>query len=273
MDRTNETRKARAAWAWQWALLPGLLVAVALSGGCDTVYGIGVAPREGWYFMGAVEPRVEIASYKVDELGSRIQTTAAHPADTPLFGGQTVTNVQASRTVGSPVVMGKAGVGYADGNLDIRLTGGLGVRLNSLAGADDYREGLHHVRRQVNDPRGGTIGSFVYTQVYPERLSLIPALGVTARVAERVDVDLELGFPITEWHAQSGHDRFGQWQNVQNESDQVVGLRYSAGVGLDLTERLRFIVNGFAESHEPTFANQDARIVGWGGFVGLEFSW
>jgi len=236
------------------------------------------------------------------KLGSRIKTTAVHPADAGFLVGATSTqpdgcfiaaeepddhydfdddddefdyycrqgNINLAPTAGLFVGIGTEAVMAYAGTL---------VRLNPVYWADGYREGIYSIRKQISDVRPDSQASYVYARVRPGATSVIPSAGVRGTLGQWFAAG-EVGFPYQRWYAESGHDRFGEWQRMQSDHWTGFGVRYSATVGRTLDDVLDSygLVGLFAtlvyEDYERVkFLGERADISGVGLTFGVLWAW
>lgn len=248
-------------------LVTGILSAAIFLGGCSVG---NASKKEGLYPLAGFNLGAESIKYKVKKLGKKIQTTPVHPDDSGFLTGQTTTNLEGDKERDFALkVGGDIGVGYNADSADVRFRFGGDIRYNPLSGSD-FREGLYDTKQQVSDVRPPGSGSFVFTQLNPDAITLIPRIGIETTLFEKLDFGVEVGFPYMEWAIKSGHDRWGRWQTVQKDSWKGFGKRYAGKIGWRLENGLIFL-SVFKESYKPDFAGEDAEIEDVGIFIGYEY--
>jgi len=233
------------------------------------------------------------------KLGSRIKTTPVHPADAGFLSGATSTQPDNcfldwteseddydshhhhghghdhdhDYDPGKINLAPTAGVFVGVGTDALRAYVGASVRVNPMYWADSYRDGMYSIRKQVSDVRDDDFASFVYSQVRPGAMSIIPAAGVRVAIDKWVFIG-EVGFPYQRWYAESGHDRFGKWQEMQSDHWTGFGIRYSATVGRKFNENMGFFGTVLYEDYERVkFLGQRADISGAGAMFGAMWHW
>ncbi|MFH1746215.1 MAG: hypothetical protein ABIG44_04145 [Planctomycetota bacterium] len=259
--------------------------------GCGVEYrageGEGEKGGDAIYMAGKVRLGIEAMSYKT-RLGSRIQTTAVHPADAGFLTGATATEPdrfhvgnedrrdgdeddnreEEDQLNWAPTV----GVFGSVGTEALRAVVGLSGRVNLLAGRTGYREGLYSVRKQHSDMRSDSNASYVFTQVWPGPAAFIPSAGLESRIGP-VFLAGEVGFPYQEWNVRSGHDRGGRWQTVQRDSWTGWGIRYAGTVGVKDDDTTYFVTGAYEDFGRVKFAGQRGDISGITVMFGMMVEW
>ncbi len=224
------------------------------------------AEKESIYLSTKARYGLEFIIVGFKDLGSQIQTTPVHPDDSSFLTGQTTTNLDESDW-GFGLTAGLVG---SIGNDDLRLKIGADIRLN-LFRKDDYREGIYDVKQQVSDTRPASSGSFVFTQVIPDYFTYIPFAGVEKVLSESLLLSFEFGLPYMKWEVRSGHDRWGKWQTVQEDSWSGFGRRYTGTIAFKRDGKNVWFISGFYERYRPEFAEGKADATCFGGLIGVRF--
>ena len=224
-------------------------------------------PKEGVY--SAVEARLvmDLVYYKAD-LGKKITTTPVHSSDSGFLSGETTTKPGGGTTFAPGL-----GLFGSIGTENLRVIGGISSRWNTLHHEDGYREGFHSTKQQVSDIRPPSRGSFVFTQLVPGTFTFIPSVGLEGKIRENLTIGATVGFPYMEWTARSGHDRWGSWETVQDDSWKGFGTRYTGTLGWDLNDSDKIFLGVFWEEYRPEFAGEGAEISGIGGLFGFIRRW
>jgi len=209
---------------------------------------------------------LDVVFYKA-HLESGVASTPVHPDDTWLL--DETTSTQPDTSLGRRADVAPMGGLFATwGSERLRLLGGVYARWNLLHYADGYREGLYSVRQQRSDPRPAWDAAFVFSQVTPGPVSLIPTAGVEGNIG-RLKWGAEVGFPLTGWDLRSGHDRYARWDSVETESWRGFGIRYAGTLAFAPTDAHRWFVSGVYERYDCDFGKVD----GLGVLIGFTLSW
>jgi len=167
-----------------------------------------------------------------------------------------------------------AGLFLGAGTDVMKVYAGTSVRVNPIHWADGYREGIYSIRKQVSDVRDDANASFVFSQVRPGAMSLVPAAGLRVAI-DRWMFQGEVGFPLQKWYVRSGHDRFGRWQTVRRDDWTGFGMRYSGTIGWEMDEDGSgfFATVSYEDFPRVKFAGQRAHVSGVGALLGIMFRW
>lgn len=236
---------------WKTRLTMLLLVGALASYGCTL--GLKKEKKQGIYHAARAYIGFDIIRYDVD-LGKKIQTTPVHPGDSGFLSGATTTDVG-----GGWDCAPKVRLESSFGNKNFRLRIGTDVRYNvsSLTG---YREGIYDTRQQTSDTRPPGSGSFVYTQLKPDSFTYVPSIGLEATILENIILNAEYGFPYTGFEVSSGHDRYGKWQAVQEDSWKGFGRSIGGGIDFILDDEASLSLLVRQERYKPEFIGEKARI-------------
>jgi len=239
-------------------------VAAMAAGGCAVDIPLTApANPEGLYVATKARLGLDAIAYRAD-VDDELATTAVHPDDVGMFTGATKANPD-NFDLDQLNIAPAAGLFASVGTRALRLFGGVTGRLNLLYfSRDGYRKGIHDTRQQASDPRPGAVGSFVFTQVNPGIVGLIPSAGLEANLG-KLRLTAEVGFPYQRWEFRSGHDRWGRWQTVQSGSWTGLGIRYGGALGYRFNHSLDLFAAAFYESYDTSFG----AVEGVGGVVGF----
>jgi hypothetical protein len=197
--------------------------------------------------------QLELSQYTAD-LDTAFATTPVHPADAGFLTGST--SVQPDSYMNAGLRLGI--IGYATSGY-VRLGMGCDAAFNTLGGLDSEREGMYDTRQQVSDTRPAGSGSFVFSQVTPSYWTIMPCLEASVGNFESITFTLGIGFPFMEWEAKSGHDRFGSWQTVQDDSWTGVGTRFYLAGNFNLDDNMAFSLGGYTEKYSPGFGDVEGK--------------
>ena len=198
------------------------------------------------------------------DIGDAIQTTGVHPDDAGFLTGTTTTDLD-----GEDGLLPRVGLMASIGTNKMRVTCGTDLRF-CLAG-DDYQKGWYDTRQHSSDQRPPSGGSFVFTQLTPDLLSMMPYVALEVWLHEKVILGIEAGFPYTGFEARSGHDRFGSWKTVQKDDWSGFGTRFAGTAGYKYDDNLLISLGAFQESYQAEFVGEDADIKGGGGFIEFRY--
>lgn len=248
-----------------------MFVAVGMffSGCAVNVPLAGEEAKEGIYSKTEMRLGIEPIVYKAD-LGEKIKTTPVHPHDFSFLSGATSTEPD-KKTTWAPT----AGLFGSIGSKNLRVVGGVSGRWNMLHHDDGFREGFYDTKQQASDIRPASKGSFVFTQLVPDVFTFIPSVGLEGEI-KNLTIGATVGFPYMGWTARSGHDRWGSWETVQDDSWRGFGTRYTGTLGFNLSDENdddKFFISVFYEEYRPEFAGEKAKISGIGGFIGFIHRW
>jgi len=201
----------------------------------------------------AVEGVIDGISYDV-ELGEAIQTTDVHPDDSGFLNGETTTDVSSALDLGF-----RFGLHYTQYYRKLGLKAGLDARFNLYTSGGGYRTGIYDTEQQSSDTRPPGSGSFVYTKLQCGYFTPIPFLGLQYR-GSRWLLELDAGLPYGHFKAESGHDRFGDWEKVQRETWTGWGQWYQARIGLITQKDRAYVLGVYMEEYEAEFLEEPADI-------------
>lgn len=153
-------------------------------------------------------------AYSMPEIPDALQTVPAHPADSPT--GETTADLEPyfnyAFKLNLRVPLYESG--------DSLLYGGVDLGVGPATSA--YREGIYDT--ELCDYGGE---SYAYVQLIPSYFSAAPVLGLQYSA-----IFAEISFPYTGFTLENGHDRYGDWEEVEKYEWQGFGQRYLVGFSL-----------------------------------------
>lgn len=223
-----------------------LIGSLIINSGCGLKVG-GNYPLNDTFSVGTnINANLEDLHYDFN-LDEDIQTTPVNPWDSGFLKGGTATDLTSAN---SPNVR----VG-AEGHLGIKslkLRTGIDVR---GSGENNPRQGIYRRVKQFSDTRPNSQASFVFSQLVPGTV-YNPYIGAeldlfnfskfkfmidnqTQGFLSGLKIGIDYGIPHTNFMFHSGHDRWGEWSDVQRYKWKGKGksITYYAGININAVER------------------------------------
>jgi hypothetical protein len=186
-----------------------------------------------------------------------LRTTPVHPDDSSFLSGETTTGNP--RGLGSAV---KAGIAASAGTPGFRVYAGGDLKYGAFSAIGARKQ-------QDSDPRPESQGSFVDTRLIPV-YTVLPLVGVEAALGSTV-LRAEAGVPYSKYKVESGHERFGKFKKVQEESWKGKGVHVRGDVLFRISEDWRFGGSVGYEHFDAEFAGEKSDIESILGFLQLEY--
>ncbi|MEE9274463.1 MAG: hypothetical protein V3V62_04040, partial [bacterium] len=112
--------------------------------------------------------------------------------------------------------------------------------------------------------------SFVFTQLIPDPVTLIPFVGFELLMTKDFWIGAELGLPYTGFDVRSGHDRFSSFETVRKDSWDGFGKSGSGRLSYVVSDNVEIFAVGGQEKYTPRFAGEKATIRIVFGFFGIK---
>ncbi len=196
--------------------------------------------------------------YTKANVSRQLRTTPAHPNDSFLSGSTTTGNPS-----GADVAL-KAGVVASAGVPKFRVYAGGDLRYS----CSFIYSGIDARKQQDSDTRPAAQGSFVDTQLIPT-YTILPLIGLEATLGE-FTFRVEAGRPYAGFKVRSGHERYGKFEKVQEDSWAGWGEHYKADVLYKISDGWRAGVSLGYEHYDAEFGGEKSNIKSILGFLQFE---
>lgn len=231
------------------------LAALALSG-C----GIYTKPTEvSKNFSVYPEYRAGVEGfYTKANVSRKLRTTPAHPDDS--FSGETTTGNPSGFNVAL-----KAGAVASAGTPNFRMYAGGDVRY----GGHEVFSGTNATKQQEMDTRPKEKGAFAETQLL-QLYTVMPVLGLEWKL-DNFLFRLEGGIPYSSYQVRSGHSRYNEFEEVQQDKWTGWGEHVRADVLYNIADKWRAGVSLGYEHFDAEFGGEKSDIKSILGFLQFEY--